>query len=94
MFNFLIALMLNTGDVEARHNRGRNHNHHRRAHAHHNTRPTPPPNAVARNVNIRWHNNYWVYPHASPGFIWKWVPGHFNRRGTWIRGRWSIVIKF
>ena len=92
MFNFLIALMLNTGEVEARHNRGRNH--HRHAHAHHGGKPVPPPRAAVRNVDLRWHNNYWVYPHATPGFIWKWVPGHFNRRGQWIRGRWSVVVKF
>ena len=69
MFNILVALMLSSGDVEARRNRGNRQHPHR-------------------------HKNYWVYPHHRSGFIWKWLPGHFNPHGRWVHGRWAVVVRF
>jgi hypothetical protein len=92
MFNILVALMLGSGDVEARHNRG-NRNHHRHA-QHQSSRPARPPAVVVRNVYPHRYKNHWVYPHHRSGFIWKWMPGHFNRRGVWTHGRWTVVLRF
>lgn len=92
MFNILVALMLSSGDVEARRNRG-NRNRHRHA-QHQSYRPARPPAVIARSAHPHRHKNYWVYPHHRSGFIWKWLPGHFNPHGRWVHGRWAVVVRF
>ncbi len=34
----------------------------------------------------KWINGYWR-PARKPGYIW--VPGHYNKDGVWMRGKWE-----
>jgi len=57
------------------------------------THPTPPPLAM-RGHRVTHHRNHWIYPHTNVKYVWKWTSGHYNRRGNWIPGHWSVVLRF
>jgi hypothetical protein len=40
---------------------------------------------------VVYRHGHWTYAHSNPRFIWRWVPGHHNRRGKWIPGSWHVV---
>ena len=88
----LLTLMLMGGvDVAEAHSP---HKHHRpRVVRQHRLRPPPPPSA-AHGHRVKHHRSHWIYPHANAKYVWKWTSPHYNRRGQWVPGYWSVVLRF
>lgn len=97
MTSLLTALLLSTSmnSAEAHPTRHRGHIHRPARHAvHRPAHPAParPPHA-ARHYQVTHRHGHWVYPHDNRAFVWRWMPGHHNMRGTWVPGHWSVVIR-
>lgn len=88
----LLTLMLMGGMDAAEAHPPRRH-HRQRVVRHHRAKPTPPPSA-RRGHRVTNHRSHWVYPHANAKYVWKWTSGHYNRRGHWVPGHWSVVVRF
>ena len=91
MISLFALMLLGSVDVAEAHPR---HRHHRpRVSRHQHVRPSPPPSA-RHGHRVSYHRNHWVYPHNNSRYVWKWTFGHYNRRGQWVPGHWSVVIRF
>ncbi len=86
LFALLLMGAVDTAEAHPRHVHRPKHRHAQRH------RPAPPPRVHGHQV--RWHRNHWVYAHSNPNFIWRWVPGHYTRRGAWVPGSWQVVVRF
>ena len=91
MISLFALMLLGSVDVAEAHPR----HIHRWPASHYALRPRPAPPPSARvGHNLAYHKNHWTYPHSNPLYIWKWKFGHYNRHGHWVRGHWSVVIRF
>jgi hypothetical protein len=92
--NIILAIMLsaNIGTAEAHQKHvNKRHGHHVRHHSH--VRPNPPPR-VRPGSRVILYKNHWTYPHSNSSYMWRWTPGHYNRRGNWVPGHWRVVLRF
>ncbi len=62
---------------------------------HNCTKPHYAPRRARSNANhVTLHpRGYWTYPHGNSALVWRWTPGHYNRRGVWISGYWRVVVR-
>jgi len=93
MISLLTLMLLGPVDVaEAHpgHTRHRNRPRPVRVQRH---RPIPPP-AARQGHNLSYRANHWTYPHRQPSYIWKWTVGHYDLRGRWVPGSWSVSVRF
>ena len=95
MTSLITALFFSTTvSVAAAHpNRHPPHAHGHRHHQIATPRPAPPPPRANRHLQGTQRHGYWVYPHSNSAFMWRWKPGHFTRRGVWVPGHWSVVLR-
>ena len=89
----LIALMLMGGLNVAEAHPPHRHHKPRIAQRHFSRPPTPPPSAIGHHRVIQY-KNHWIYPHSNVKYVWKWTSGHYNRRGKWVPGHWSVILRF